>query len=175
MIKKLLSVVVLAVTLQLGISGKTAAQKGTSYENAVGMRLEVGSDFGTQVGISGKHFFNTHSAGEAQVTFGSHLTMIGVEYQYHGDIPNAEGLKWVAGIGPGVAFSKSYSVYDYYWGHYYAGGGGTDFIIRPVAGLDYKVKNIPLNFSFDWRPPFVVTHGTSFTAARFGMAFRYTF
>jgi hypothetical protein len=42
-----------------------------------------------------------------------------------------------------------------------------------VLGLDYKINNVPLNFSFDWRPAFVVTHGTSFNAARFGLGFRY--
>lgn len=109
MLQKFLSVMVLVVTLQVCTSQKAAAQKGTSYTNAVGMRLEVGSDYGTQVGVSGKHFFDDHNAGEAQVLFGNRLTMINLEYQYHGAIPNAAGLKWVAGAGAGLAFSKKYS------------------------------------------------------------------
>tara|TARA_R110000765_G_scaffold80377_2_gene157758 strand:- start:653 stop:820 length:168 start_codon:yes stop_codon:yes gene_type:complete len=24
--------------------------------------------------------------------------------------------------------------------------------LRPAAGLDYKINNVPLVFSFDWRP-----------------------
>jgi hypothetical protein len=175
MLRKLLSVVALAVTLQFIIAEKAVAQKGTSYDNAVGMRLEVGSNYGTQVGVSGKHFFDAHNAGEAQVLFGSGLTTINLEYQYHGDIANAAGLRWVAGAGAGLAFSKKYSAYDYYWESYYYSGGGTDVFIRPVVGLDYKINNVPLNFSFDWRPSFVVTHGTSFNAARFGLGFRYAF
>jgi hypothetical protein len=173
MLSKLLSVMALAVTLQMTTADTASAQKGISYDNAIGMRLEVGNNYGTQVGVSGKHFFDAHNAGEAQVLFGSSLTMINLEYQYHGDIPNASGLKWVAGIGPGIAFSKKYATYSYYWDSYYTSGGGTDVYIRPVLGLDYKINNVPLNFSFDWRPAFAVTHGTSFSAARFGFAFRY--
>ena len=173
MIRKLLSVMVLAVTLQVAFSSHAAAQKGTDYNNAIGMRLEVGNSYGTLVGVSGKHFFNKQSAGEAQVLFGSRMTMINLEYQYHGEIPNASGLKWVAGIGPGLAIGKKSSYYDPWSGYYYSIAGGTDLILRPVLGLDYKINNVPLNFSFDWRPAFVVTHGTSFNAARFGLGFRY--
>jgi hypothetical protein len=62
-------------------------------------------------------------------------------------------------------------------------GGGTgfafgdqfNFLLRPLAGLDYKINDVPLNFTFDWRPAFVLTHGTDFNAARFGLAVRYCF
>lgn len=173
MFKKFLSVAALAIALQIGTSDKAAAQKGSNYTNAIGMALEVGSDYGTQVGVSGKHFFSPNNAAEAQVIFGNRLTMINLQYQYHGDIPNATGLKWVAGVGPGIAFSKKYSSYSYYEDYYYSVGGGTDVLLHPVLGLDYKINNVPLNFSFNWTPAFVVTHGTSFTAARFGFGFRY--
>ena len=168
--KRLLSVVAVIVALQFGMSQKAAAQKGTDYTNAIGMRIDLGSDYGTYVGVSGKHFFDEHNGGEAQVLFGNHTTMISLEYQYHAAIPNAAGLKWYAGFGPGFAFAKQYyHYYDYY------SEGGTDILLRPSVGLDYKVNNVPLNFSFDWRPAFVITHGTDFNAARFGLAFRYAF
>jgi len=39
--------------------------------------------------------------------------MIGVQYEYHDDIANADGLKWYVGIGTAVAFSKySYANYS---------------------------------------------------------------
>lgn len=172
MMKKLFSVVVLAVALQLVASHKAVAQKGTDYSTAIGMKLDLGSDYGTFVGIGGKHFFDTHNAGEAELLFGNGTTMINLAYLYHAEIPNAAGLKWYAGAGPGIAISKRSYHYDYY-GYYYSSGGGTDIILRPTLGLDYKINNVPLNFSFDWRPAFVVTHGTSFNAARFGLGFRY--
>ena len=46
--------------------------------------------------------------------------------------------------------------------------GGTVVLIRPTAGLDYDVNDVPLNFSFDWRPVFVVTPGTDFSAPMVG-------
>jgi hypothetical protein len=173
MMKKLFSVTVLIIALQVGASNKAAAQKGTNYKNAVGMRIDFGSDYGTYAGISGKHFFDARNVGEAQLLFGNNSTMINLEYQYHADMPNAAGLKWYAGIGPGFTFSKKSYHYGYYYSYY--SGGGTDVLIRPTVGLDYKVNDVPLNFSFDWRPAFVVTHGTDFSAARFGLAARYAF
>ncbi len=171
--RKLFSVLALAAVLVVGTSNKAAAQKGTEYSNAVGMRLDVG-DGGTLVGISGKHMFNSNNGGEAQLLFGSGRIVLGAEYQYHGDIPNAAGLKWVAGFGPAIVFNKK-STYYGGWGYYYTGGGGTDILLRPSVGLDYKINNVPLNFSFDWRPAFQVTHGTEFTAARFGIGARFAF
>ena len=53
MIRKLFSVIVLIIALQVGASNKAAAQKGTNYKNAVGMRIDFGSDYGTYAGISG--------------------------------------------------------------------------------------------------------------------------
>ena len=158
--RKILFVALLTTAICTGYQ-KASAQKvtGTSYTNAVGMRVEIGSDYGTFAGISAKHFFDTNNAGEFQALFGNHTTLLEVEYQYHGDIQNAPGLRWYAGFGPGVAI----------------GGGTTDFLIRPLIGLDYKITQVPLNFGFDWRPAFVVTHGSDFNAARFGIALRYAF
>lgn len=153
--------VALLTTAIFSVHQKAVAQKntGTSYTNAVGMRIEIGSDYGTFAGISAKHFFDKNNAGEFQALFGNDITLLEAEYQYHGDIQNAAGLRWYAGFGPGVAI----------------GGGTTDFLIRPLIGLDYKINQVPLNLGFDWRPAFVVTHGSDFNAARFGIALRYAF
>lgn len=174
MFRKLFSVSVLAVALLCVTTFSVSAQKGSDYKTALGMRIEYGSNYGTLTGVSAKHFFDQHNAGEFQALFGSRLTMLGAEYQYHGDIQNAGGLKWVAGLGAGVALTKKSSYYDYYWGHTYSTGGATDFVLRPIMGFDYKVKDVPLNFTFDWRPAFQVTHGSEFEAARFGTSVRFT-
>jgi hypothetical protein len=147
------------MALSLVFAQQASAQKGSSYENAVGMRVEFGSNYGTWAGLSGKHFFNENVAGEMMILFGDHVTLLEPELQYHGEIANAEGLKWVLGFGPGFAF----------------GNGTSDVLLRPLAGLDYKIADVPINFTFDWRPAFVLTHGTDFNAARFGLAVRYAF
>ena len=160
------------------VSINTISHAQSDYTTAVGMKVDFGSDYKALIGVSGKHFFDDHNAGEAQVTFGTGTTMIGVQYQYHGGIKNADGLKWYVGFGPSVAFSKvsSYYNYSYYYYDYgYYTSKQTDFLLRPAVGLDYKINNVPLNFSFDWSPIITVTHGGGFTAARFGVGFRYAF
>jgi len=136
---------------------QASAQKGSSYDNAVGMRIEFGNKYGTWAGFSGKHFFSDNVAGELMLLFGDGVTLLEPELQYHGDIENAAGLRWVLGFGPGFAF----------------GNGSTDILLRPLAGLDYKIQDVPINLTFDWRPAFVITHGTDFNAARFGLGIRY--
>lgn len=162
--RKVLFPLALFVASTFLLQQNTIAQKkgeGSSYTNAAGMRIELGSDFGTLVGFSFKHFFSEHAAGEMQLLFGRNNSIIlEPEIQYHGDIANAEGLKWYVGFGPGFAF---------------ASGGESDVLLRPMVGLDYKIKQVPLNFAFDWRPSFAVTHGSHFTPARFGIVLRYAF
>jgi hypothetical protein len=157
----------LAATLLFSIINSANAQSrratsGGSYNTALGLGLDFG-DGSTLVGPSIKHFFTTHDAGKAEVLFGDHTTNLSIYYQYHGDIQNANGLRWTLGLG-GTASFYSFRGYDQ-----------TDFAFRPTAGLDYKIPNVPIQFEFDWRPAITVTHGSDFTAARFGFGFRYCF
>ena len=159
MMKRILSVALLAALLSTGAS----AQKGAPYNTAVGLQVDLGTG-GTWVGPAVKHFFSAHDAGEAQILFASGAVILGLEYQYNGAIANAPGLRWYAGLGPALAFSTAKG-----------SDGGTDLFLRPIVGMDYKIPSVPLDFAFDWRPAFQATHGTSFTAARFGLGFRYAF
>ena len=151
--KKILFATLLIVSLE------ASAQYGSGYKTGLGMQVDFGTG-STLVGFDAKHFFDQHNVGEAQLLFGTGVVVLGAQYEYHGDIQNAAGLKWYAGFGPQIAFVKD---------------GGTDLLLRPLIGLDYKINDVPLNFSFDWRPAFQATHGTGFEAARFGLAFRYAF
>lgn len=132
--------------------------KAQEYTTALGIDIDLGNG-GTLVGPSVKHFFNENSAVQAQIVFGNGSNVLGFFYQYHGDIEGAGGLKWYAGVGPQIDFYK----------------GGTDFYIRPMGGLDFKVPGAPLQMNFDWRPLLKLTHGTEFEAGRFGLGFRFVF
>lgn len=152
---------VIAALLMIMVTLSVSAQNkggGSGYRNALGLGIDFG-DGSTLVGVSGKHFFSANNVGQAEVLFGNEVTHISAYYLYHKQIENAAGLRWFLGVGGTIA------LYD----------NGSDFLIRPAAGLDYKITNVPLSFSFDWRPVFRVTHNTHFHAARFGLGFRYTF
>lgn len=131
----------------------------SNYTTALGLGIDFG-DGQTLVGPSVKHFFAQEHAGLGEVTFGDNVTFLTLLYEYHGSFPNAGGLTWFAGAGPSIAF------FD----------GDTEVFLRPVVGLDFKINNVPLAFSFDWRPwIFLGDNGDTFEAARFGLGFRYAF
>lgn len=152
--RKILFLAVLATALCM-----TRANAQASYKTAAGLTVDFGTGV-TLVGPSVKHFFQEQHAGQFEVLFGNNYTVIEAFYQYHGQIDNAAGLKWYAGIGPGVGLFE----------------GGSDFLLRPLAGLDYKINNVPLDFSFDWRPTLTFYDSDSdFEPARFSFGFRYAF
>lgn len=135
------------------------AQKGSSYTTGLGMHLDLGD--GNLYGFSAKHFLSQQMAGQATLLFGSGVNAsLGAELQYHVPIATAPGLKWYIGGGLQTIFFKY--------------GGGTEFWLRPMGGLDYKVATAPVNLSLDWRPTFALNHGGGSDIGRFGLAVRFT-
>lgn len=146
----------------LSFGSKASAQ---SYKNSLGIQLDLGEG-STLVGPAFKHFFSANSAANVSLLFGGNTTMVGFDYQYHGGISGASGLRWYAGAGASIGFFSAY------------GFKQTDVWLRPQVGLDFKPAAAPLAFNFDWRPMVRLTHGDAgdrFTAARFGLGMRYTF
>lgn len=152
--KKLIILPLLAVTF-LFFGNQAKAQ---TYQNSVGLNIDFG-DGSTLVGPAIKHFFNKHDAIQGELMFGNSATFIGGTYQYNAPVEGAKGLNWYLGAGAMAGF----------------GNGDSAFYIRPVAGLDYKLKDVPFDLAFDWRPTFQVSDGSEFTAARFGLGLRFTF
>ncbi len=133
--------------------------KAQAYKTAAGAQFDFGSGI-KWFGVGARHFFTEHDAVEAEVVFGDPSKVIQVFYQYHLPIPSAENLNAYFGAGPTLQFYT----------------GGSDFYIRPMAGLDYKLTDIPLAISFDWRPFIYLgkTYGGSrFTAGGFGIGAKY--
>lgn len=152
-------VFILGVVLAGFLLTATVSNAQSTYKTGVGLGIDFGNG-STLVGPSVKHFFTPNNVGQFDVLFGNNYTVIEGFYQYHKDIANAAGLQWYAGAGIGVG------LFD----------GGSDFLVRPLVGLDYKITNVPLSFSFDWRPTLFIGNGDSdFEAGRFGLGFRYTF
>ncbi|HTN38978.1 MAG TPA: hypothetical protein VL053_17990 [Arachidicoccus sp.] len=148
----------LALSALLLIAGAQKVQAQSNYRTAAGLFVDFGNG-ATLVGPSIKHFINSSDAIQGMILFGDGLTLIGAEYSYNAPVRNAGGLMWNIGIGPQAGFGNGYS----------------DFYVRPALGLEYKVPSAPINFGFDWRPAWQLTHGSDFEAGRFGLAFRYVF
>ena len=157
--KRLLSAA-LSLFLLTGLSRVSAQSysSGTDYKNALGMGVDFGHG-ATLFGVSGKHFFWPNHVGQGEILFGNREIFISLFYQFHRELENAPGLRWFLGGGGTLDVHSKFS----------------DFSLRPMAGLDYKINNIPLNLSIDWRPGFQLTHNSDVEAGRFGFGFRYTF
>lgn len=141
------------------VSAQDRAANGSSYTNAIGIGFDFGD--GTLVGPSVKHFFSENNAGTGELLFGNHLIALQAFYQYHKEFDGAAGLRWFVGAGPSLRFIS------------YRGFHETDFALIPMAGLDYKITDVPLTISFDWRPTFYLTHSIGTEGGRFGLGFRY--
>ncbi|WP_207420298.1 hypothetical protein [Desertivirga brevis] len=150
--KKLL--LLFSLTALLSVTGA----KAQDYKTAVGLSIDFGTG-ATLVGPSIKHFFNPADAVNAEIIFGGNSTLIQGFYQHHWPLKDAQGLKFYLGGGPGV------NLYE----------GGSTFILRPMAGLEYKIKDAPIALNFDWRPGlFLYDGGSEFEAGRFGIGIKYT-
>ncbi len=141
--------IVMLVVMGIGIFSSRAQV----YEAAAGLGLDFG-DGETLVGFSGKYFFSDEHAAQAELLFGD-ITGVNLLYGYHGGFSGADTLQWFAGGGLGLLF----------------GDGNSDVGLRPMVGLDYKIGDIPLGLTFDWRPYISFDEGSE--AARFGIGVRY--
>ncbi len=156
--KRLFSVLIVVFLLAAAsdVSAQRAAN-GTDYRNAIGLGIDFGNG-STLVGPSYKHFFSENNVGKFEILFGNYVA-IQAFYEYHKMIEGAPGLQWFAGIGAGVGLDENNSA----------------FLLKPTGGLDYKIDDVPLSFSFDWRPTFFIGDNSDFEAGRFGLGLRFAF
>lgn len=157
MIKKLLFTFIGCAAMLTFTANETKAQ---NYNTALGLRIDAGDGF-TGVGFNAKHFFSRNNAIDANlIFFDGDVIGLGAEYQYNAPVSGVAGLDWYLGVGP----------------NFLIGNNNTAVQIKPVAGLDLKVPNAPIDFAFDWRPSFTLTDNyDSVNAARFGISIRYAF
>src|SRR6476469_1255421 len=134
------------------------------YKQAIGLKFPGGTS------ITYKNFIAGTNAIEGQATFwNSGVRFSGLyEFNFY-TFENVPGLGWYVGPGAHVGL----------WNDSYATSKGLktrlDLGIDGVIGVDYKVKDIPLNVSIDWQPSIVIAGSTGFSPAIGGIALRYTF
>ena len=135
---------------------------GSTYKNALGVKIYPGA-------VSYKHFFNDKNAGELLGYFWSNGFRVTGLYEIHSPINGAEGLQWYIGPGAHVGF------FNTGYKKTYPGATGAYFGVDGVLGLDYKIKNAPINLSIDWQPSFTFGDYLGFDGGWGGFAARYTF
>lgn len=129
------------------------------YTTAMGLQSDFTNSYTLMIGPAIKHQFGKSSAIEGDMLFGRGGVTLQGFYQVQEELVAKTGLQGYVGAGPSLSFYK----------------GGTSFYLRPIAGLDYKINNVPLAVSFDWRPFIYLgnTYGSRFTAKSFGIGIKY--
>ncbi len=130
------------------------------YKAAVGLALDL-SEGVTFVGPSGKYFFSENHSGQFDLGFEDGATALTFLYAYNDEFSGAQGLQWFAGIGPTILLIEDFD---------------TQFALRPHAGVDFKIPEVPLAFSLSWRPVILVSDagiGDRFDAGAFALGFRF--
>lgn len=127
------------------------------YKTAVGLHVDAAN--GSMIGVQGKHFVTDKHAVAAQVIFASGGTLIGAEYTFNQPFKMVDNFNWYVGAGADIYFFDQ----------------NTNFGLRPILGLEYKLTNAPIAFSLDWRSRFAIDDKLDYFAGVFGIGIKYTF
>ncbi len=162
----------LAVFFVTAFALNAFAQKDDSqeYKNAVGLKVypfafTIKHHFNKLIGVEGITYF-----------YGGRSVRQTALLEFNFDIEKVPGLRWFAGPGAHVSFTR------------YNGRSNTFVGIDGILGVDYKFKGVPINVSADWQPSFEfgeepstnnipggIKDGPGFTGSWAGIAVRYTF
>ena len=155
--RKITILLLATVIISNASQAQSKSTNSSSYTTALGVKVWDGG------GISLKHFFSENKAGELIGYFWNRGVRFTGLYEIHGDISNAQGLKWYIGPGAHIGF----------YGSKY--GDGVFAGLDGVLGLDYKFSGAPINISLDWQPSFEFGAGRGFYGSWGGLGVRYTF
>lgn len=130
----------------------TVEVQAQNYIHSAGVRAGYSS------GLAYKGFFRHRlSAIEANLLYNPHGFHAGLLYEYHLEpFRNKRALPY-AGAG----------IFSGNWDEEFSFG------IHAVLGFEYNLRDIPLSFSFDWRPMFNIYVDTEPGFIDFGLSIRY--
>lgn len=150
----------LFLCLCVSVSAFAQMEDATSYQSAIGVKVSSG------VAASFKKFVTPKNALEVQSTFFKQgVRLVGL-YEFHSyAFAGAPGLAWYIGPGAHVGFWKK-NYRDKY-------NSTADIGIDGVLGLDYRIKNAPINLSLDWQPSFSLLGNAGLSPQFGGIAIRY--
>jgi len=143
--------IIFLLVLFLGSSLCISAQP---YEHSVGVRAGYSS------GVSYKGFFRHKMAAiEASILYNRHGFSVNALYEYHLEpFQNKRLLIYVGGGAFGGDWDEELSL----------GLAG-------IAGIEYTLRDLPLNFSLDWKPMLNIYRNFEYDLVDFGVSVRYRF
>lgn len=150
-----------SLVLLLATSGMIKAQ---DYSSSIGLRG------GSGYGVTAKHFIKDGVALEGILNSrwsGFNITGL---YEWHTEAFNTSGLYWFYGAGAHIGFwdgdnvpwlndSAAYTII------------GLDLI----GGIEYKLQELPITISLDWKPAINLVGSTGFWGDNGAFSVRYTF
>ena len=125
------------------------------YQNASGVKFFPGS-------ISIKHTLFSKNKFEGLIYSWKGVRAVAL-YEFENRIEGVDGLCWYFGPGAHIQFNEGTKVYA---GSYYLGFDG-------VVGIDWKIKNAPINISLDWQPSLDFDQKQNFKTGFGGIGLRY--
>jgi hypothetical protein len=156
-IKAMKKIGLLALLFIIISNDKVIAQHrdNLEYTSAIGVRFYPGA-----ITYKQKIINDNVIEGVAYFWKGTRITGL---YEHYYSIIGMDGLHWF--VGPGIHMS----FYDN------QNFSGSYFGLDGILGLDYKLKNAPLNISIDWQPSFDFggENGSGFNGGFGGLGIRY--
>lgn len=132
----------------------SSSMSGQPYEHSLGIRAGYSS------GITYKGFLRHQMAAiEADILYNRHGFNITGLYEFH--LEPLQNKRWLIYFGGGA------------FGGNWAGEFSTG--LTAVSGIEYNVRDLPLNFSLDWKPMMNVYQLFEIDMLDFGVSIRYHF
>jgi len=136
---------------------------GSPYKTALGVKMYPSA-------ISYKQFIRSNKAVEVLGYFTLDGFRATVMYEKYMPIEGAENLNWYVGYGGHLGLWS-----DEWKRNNPNHTAGIALGVDGILGLDYKIKNAPLDLSVDWQPSFNLVGSSYFESGWAGLGIRYTF
>ena len=147
MIKRLLIILILGIILPPSLTGQP-------YEHAAGVRAGYSS------GLTYKGFLRYRmSAFQLDAYYNRHGFNLSLQYLYH--MEPFRNNRWLVFAGGGP-FSGQ-------WDDAFSAG------LLLTGGIEYVMRDLPLNFGFNWRPLLNIYRESAYDLLDFGLSVRYRF
>ncbi|SNT17031.1 hypothetical protein SAMN05421640_2633 [Ekhidna lutea] len=162
---KSISILTLSLLLMHPLSAQL--KTGTTYNTAVGVR-----GLGTS-GLTIKHFTGANKALEGIVGFYPNAFSATLLVERYAPAFSEPGLNWYYGIGGHIATQSDVIRND---GLYRRETSEVGLGIDGIFGIEYKIQEVPIAMSLDFKPFFeVATDGDAFIALDPGLGIKVTF